>query len=91
MIVYYSARDDGHRYRLELDATFTEGRYDLTDFDDQQVIVETCAEDWHVNHDGWEAHWPRKFTLYADKEGPALATFEVDREHVPSFSATWTA
>lgn len=88
MIVYYSARDDGHRFRLELDPTFTEGRYDLTDTDDQQIIVETCAEDWHSNHDGWEAQWPRTFTLYADKEGPALAAFEVDREYVPSFSAS---
>ena len=86
--VYYCAYDDesGNRYRLTLDASYA--TYDLTDEDDQADIAVECAADWHSNHDGWEANWPRVFVLYAGKESPALARLEVDRESVPSFSAT---
>lgn len=88
MIVYYSARDDGHRFMLDLDGSYTLMDAEDASIDELGDVAELCADDWHSNHDGWEAQWPRKFTLYAGKEGPALAEFEVDREHVPSFSAS---
>ncbi len=91
MIVYYSAREDGHRFMLDLDGSYTLMEPDDASIDELADVAQFCAEDWHSNHDGWEAQWPRTFALYASKEGPALAHFEVDCEMVPSFSATCTA
>ena len=55
--------------------------------DDPEMVAEDCAEDYHAQHDGWEAHWPVDITLLRD-DGSVIATCEVDRESVPSFSAT---
>jgi len=41
-----------------------------------------AAEDYHSNHDGWESRWPQKFTVEVEGD---RATFEVDREAVPTF------
>lgn len=82
--VFYTATDDdgAYRYLVTLDAD-----YDLEAGTWNDSIAEQCADDWHGNHDGWEASWPRIFTLYATKEGPALARFEIEREAVPQFNA----
>lgn len=83
--LFYSAHEgeDAHRYTVTLIAD-----YDLRDDTWNDSIAEQCAEDWHRNYDGWEAQWPRVFTLFKNKTGPAFAKFEVDRETVPQFNAT---
>lgn len=50
-------------------------------------VAVDAAEDYHSNHDGWESSWPLDITLYETKDGPAIATFEVERETVPEFHA----
>jgi hypothetical protein len=49
-------------------------------------IVEQAAEDYHLNHIGWERSWPIDFILYS-KDGTKLGMFSVDREFEPSFYA----
>jgi hypothetical protein len=86
--IYYSAHEgDGSRRReLVLDASFD--TYDADDTDCLEEFAAECAKDFHDNCDGWEARWPRVFTLYASKDGPPLARMSVDREYVPSFNAS---
>ncbi len=83
--LFYNAYDDesGRRHEVTLMEDL-----DLADGDWHPYIAEQCADDWHSNHDGFEARWPRVFVLYADKTGPAVARFKVDRETVPQFNAT---
>lgn len=52
---------------------------------DADMKAEEAAEDYHDNHDGWEANWPLTIKI-ADSESH-LGTFEVDREARPYFSA----
>lgn len=82
--IFYTAHEHegAHRYQVTLLAD-----YDLRDDSWNDTIAEQCAEDWHGNHDGWEANWPRVFTLYATKNGPSFGKFEIDRETVPQFNA----
>lgn len=82
--LYYSATDDEKATRHELTIL---PDYDLDDDTWNDSIAEQCAEDWHNNHDGFEAAWPRVFALYRDKKGPAFARFEVELETVPQFNA----
>jgi hypothetical protein len=49
-------------------------------------IVEQAAENYHLNHIGWERSWPIDFTLYL-KDGTKLGTFSVEREYEPCFYA----
>ncbi len=83
--LYYNPRGDdtGHRYQLALD-----GEYDLDDDYNRETVAELCAANWHTEKDGWEGEWPRVFSLYRDKTGPAFAVFEVQREYEPQFSAS---
>jgi hypothetical protein len=83
--IFYNAYDDdtAHRHQVTLIAD-----YDLDDDSWNDDLAERCADDWHSNHDGWEASWPRTFVLFRDKTGPAFARFTVDREYAPQFSAT---
>ena len=82
--LFYSASDDetAHRYQVTLIAD-----YDLDDNTWNDSIAEQCADDFHSEHDGWEASWPRVFALYRDNKSPAFARFEVEREMVPQFNA----
>jgi hypothetical protein len=82
--LYYNedGDDEGRRHQVTLIAD-----YDLDDDTWNDSIAEQCAEDWHSNHDGWEASWPRVFSLYRQKTGPSFARFEVERETVPQFNA----
>ena len=49
--------------------------------------AEYAAEDYHSNHDGWEATWPLTFVVL-DDELNELGRFSVDREAVPQFHAS---
>jgi len=83
--LYYNPRGDdtGHRHQVTLIAD-----YDLDDDSWNDSLAEQCAEDWHNNKDGWEGDWPRVFSLYRAKTGPAFARYEVEVETVPQFNAT---
>lgn len=83
--VFYNAYEDDDEDRIQVDLI---ADYDLRDDTWHDSIIEQCAEHWHSEHDGWEAHWPRVFTLYATKNGPPVARMEVEREYTPEFNAT---
>lgn len=51
---------------------------------DWEIMAEACAEDYHSNHDGWEASWPVELRLYED--GTEVARLIVECEHQPAFS-----
>lgn len=84
-VIWYSSSDceDPTRYALRLPST-----YNVKRPIEQTMIARECAEDFHSNHDGWEALWPRDITLYETDDGPPLASFEVEREAVPEFWPT---
>jgi hypothetical protein len=58
----------------------------IWDPDELGYIAEECAEDYHNNHDGWEASWPVTFVMW-DHRGEELGTCEVSRETAPVFQA----
>jgi hypothetical protein len=37
-------------------------------FEDWQLVARDLAEDYHNEHDGWEASWPIALHIYADNE-----------------------
>ena len=82
--VWYARTDYGTEYRHELTV---QGRYDLTDKWDRESLIKDCADDYHSNHDGWEAAWPITFALFATEEGPEVARFDVERDVEPVFYA----
>lgn len=49
------------------------------------LIAQEVAEHYWHNCDGWEAHWPMKFEIFADQA--SLGVFEVDMEMSPDFTA----
>jgi hypothetical protein len=49
------------------------------------LVATDLAEDYHSNHDGWEAHWPLQIRIYDD--GVEVARFSVERENEPVFYA----
>jgi hypothetical protein len=46
-----------------------------------------AAEDYHCNHNGWDARWPLEIAMFETEDGPAVARFEVECEAVPQFYA----
>jgi hypothetical protein len=52
---------------------------------DPAYIAEEAAQDFHSDHDGWEADWP--LTIAVMKDGEVLGKFTVEREAVPEFQA----
>lgn len=52
-------------------------------FEDWQLVARDIAEDYHCNHDGWEANWPVEFRIYKNDE--CVWKGEVDREMEPAF------
>ena len=50
-------------------------------------VAEMAAEDYHSNHDGWEASWPLTFVI-TDMGGNRLGQCLVERETVPQFRAS---
>ena len=51
-------------------------------------LAEEAAEDYHDNHDGWEATWPLIINLHETENGQIIKSFDVDRETVPQFSSS---
>ena len=68
-------------------------RYDLPGFKPSteggagRGAAEFAAEDYHSNHDGWEAEWPLTFAMY-DPNDQLIGRYLVQREAVPEFVAT---
>ncbi len=56
--------------------------------EDGEYLAEDAAENYHSEHDGWEDTWPIKINLHKEDEGDVVATYGVDLEHTPTFSAT---
>jgi hypothetical protein len=79
--VWYSSEGES-RYDLVLD-----GPFNVTRPIEAIDIARYAAHDFHTCHDGWEARWPREFTLYETEDGPPIETFEVEREAEPVFYA----
>lgn len=79
MAFRYSAYDEDFENSFKI-----EGEH--LDADDLGYVAEECAEDYHGNHDGWEAGWPLDFFIF-DEEGKLLGKFEVNREAQPVFTA----
>ena len=48
--------------------------------------AQEAAEDYHNNHDGWEAIWPLTFVIL-DDGGNEKARYSVEREYDPVFYA----
>ena len=53
-------------------------------FYDLRSVAEQAADDYHSNHDGWEASWPQIICVEQDGE---TGTFSVDRDNVPVCNA----
>lgn len=81
MELWYSVNDDAGEYRFHIKYKLLSVKEDL----DKEMAAKHCAEDFHSNHDGWEAVWPLNITLYESEDDPAIATFEVEREVEPVF------
>lgn len=80
MKAFYSIRDYDHRYALETRCN-VERPIEAEDF------AQEAAADFHSSYDGWEYAWPIEFTIYAEKDGPAVGHFDVEREMEPVFYA----
>lgn len=83
MKLWYSVNDDDSEYRFCV--KYTPSASSIKDDLDKEMAANHCAEDFHSNHDGWEAVWPLDITLYESEDGPSIAKFEVDREAEPVF------
>jgi hypothetical protein len=80
-----------YKYKYQVDEPkFDEWAFNIeTDWDSNclEYVAEAAADDFHSNHDGWEAHWPCDFYIF-DLDGKLLGIFTVQREAEPVFSAT---
>lgn len=74
---FYSCPDEGDMWPL----------LSCYGIDDLDMVAEDAADDYHSNHDGWEAAWPKVFAIHETEDGPELARFEVQRDFAPTFSA----
>lgn len=83
MKTYWYEVDGGDRFEIDGPSW----AYDLTHDQDQEALVDDCAEDYHKNHDGWEDTWPLKFSIAETEDGPIIATFNVERDYTPMFCA----
>lgn len=82
MIVYYSVEGETEEhYMLDVVKEIAENF--------PRMVAEQAAEDYHDNHDGWEDGWPVKINLH-DPFKELIASFDVDLESAPIFSATPT-
>lgn len=55
--------------------------------DDLDLVAEEAADDYHSDHGGWEASWPKVFCIHETQDGPEIARFEVERDFTTTFSA----
>ena len=62
--------------------------YDLEERDDLDEIAESCAQDFHESHDGYERTWPIIVSLFAaESDEEAIHRVEVGIEYEPVFTA----
>lgn len=54
-----------------------------------RLIAQDAADNYHSNHDGWEARWPLKITV--ELQNGSERTFEVERDMEPAFYASEVA
>lgn len=79
---WYSANECSHRYAVE-------SIWDCENEVEHTCIAGDAADDYHSEHDGWEASWPIVFELFdAEDAATPFARCEVDREYEPAFFAT---
>ena len=52
-----------------------------------EYLAERAAQDYHLEHDGWEECWPIELVLYETEDGPAIDRFSVDCQPNPVFYA----
>lgn len=74
---YMRPSRSNHWHTIELDTNWD---------DDPAYVAEECAEDFHSNHDGWEASWPMEF-LITLTDGRQV-TCIVYRDTRPEFAAS---
>lgn len=48
-----------------------------------RLVATDLADDYHSNHDGWEASWPIEFRIYKDAE--CVWKGDIEREMEPAF------
>lgn len=65
-----------------------QGSWSLADSWDCRMLAQEAADDYHSNHDAWEAPWPLVFALYGSEDGEEVARFSVDRELQYRFTAS---
>jgi hypothetical protein len=82
--VWYSVGDHECASRHPISAWPTA---DLSESGDAKLVAQDAAEDFHANHDGWEAVWPVVINLHEAEDGPSVCRLEVERESVPEFIA----
>lgn len=51
--------------------------------EDWRLVATDLADDFHSNHDGWEAQWPVNIRIYKDDE--CVWSGDVDLEIEPNF------
>ena len=70
-------------------------RFMANEFDTNDAVIERCAEEYFWDHDGWDTKsWvnvPIRFALRKEKDGPIVGQYDVELEHVPSFTANEVA
>ena len=80
-----------YKYKYQVDdSKFDKWAFDLkTNWDSDCLghVAEAAADDYHSNHNGWEAHWPCDIYIF-DLDGNPLGVFVVQREAEPVFLAT---
>lgn len=57
--------------------------------EDTNYVAEEAAEQYHDDHDGFEATWPLLIQLF-DEDNNSVALQEVEREFEPVFSSRET-
>lgn len=77
----YSAGNHPDDHATESRFEFPRGQCLYTE--DWRLVATDLADDYHSNHDGWEANWPVEFRIYKDSE--CVWKGEIDREMEPAF------
>lgn len=74
-------------YKTALDETSVHECPNSEDWDIDTFAAAACADDYHSNHDGWEAHWPLDLYLADTEAATTWTTFAIDREYTATFYA----
>lgn len=74
-------------YKTALDETSVYECPNSEDWDIDPYAAAGCADDYHSNHDGWEATWPLNLYLAETEAATTWTTFIIDREYTATFYA----